>query len=86
MLQRKRQNLKKNSVKILQLMLKEIISRLSLKQRQKLLNFNKCSLLVKLLLIKRFKWNKSNLLESQLYLQNQSNKKRMMVMWKLLKK
>ena len=71
LLLRKRQNLKKNSVKILQLMLKEIISRLSLKQRQRPLNFNKCLLPVKLLLIKRFKWNKSNLLESQLYLQNQ---------------
>jgi hypothetical protein len=83
---RKRPNFKKNSVKILLLMLTEIISRLLPKQKKKLLNSKQCLLPERLQLSKRFKCTKRNSLENQLYLRNLLSKKRMMVISKLLKR
>ena len=78
--------MRKNSVRILLLMLMVNIFKLSPRQNRKQLNYNKCWLQERPQLIKRFKWSKRNLPDSQLCPLNQLSKRRMMVMLRPLRK
>ena len=80
-----RQLKKKMKEKIQQLMKMENIFKLQLKQRLKLLNFNKCWLQVKLLQNKRFYQINNEWPMNQLTI-HQLSKKKMMVIWKQLRK
>ena len=60
--------------------------RLLLRLSKKPPNFNKCLLLVKQQLSRKFRWNKNNLQENPLFQRSQSSRKRMTVMSRQLRR